>query len=906
MSAITFVAENLSFAAIKDAFLGFFSGEGEGGLLSSLKSIGSDILTGINAGIKDATGIDLSSIISFDGINVEEVIGNISEAFAGISEQFGTLLPDPFGILSTVFSGISETLGFISENWDSIVQAFKVALNNPFDALSLAFTLVSTSLQAISDGYDNLADLFATLFPNPFGEALSTAAKFVSRAFEIIAEKYGVVAEFFASRLANPFDIISQTIEPILNFFDTIDEKIERFIERVTALRDNSVVNFVLGEPENADEAAQRAAEELSSSLAESGVRVDAAQLLEVDTVEVTEAGKAIATEFADSVGVGFTQAQRDRDKVIQLLNQGVTGEEIVELGNSLGLDFNAGIIAGLTTGNNGTQEARDVAAAILNAAQVQLGIESPSTQARDLIGKPIVEGILAGLTLDGTDAQSVISNTASQVISIFETSFASLSSSASGLLDSLLRINPTIITSVTSTITSVIAQFRRLQGQQVQLVTRAVNKTIDLHDEMGTDTTRIVTSWVETLLEEFRSLADNSVLEVTNMVTEILEQLERLAEDGSGFVEGFVDEVEGQIEKFSDALNEDAIPSINDLIGKLEELQRDGTTAISSFVNSSKTALLELIEVFKQAGQDAIQGLITAISNAATTVSTALNTLSSDVKEELNVGTDSSFFIASFEPVGSDIVSGLIKGMRDDEDLLIEEARRLAQIVDSSFKTESGIFSPSRVFAQNGREIVLGLAQGIDDNAVIAAQSVANLALLLTLTAQSALGIASPSKVAYSKIGTPFVDGITTALTDGNSSVALAADTLASMMSTNSLKQPVDVQYAGLLNSLNPLSQKVLANISPDGLGTMMYKIGKSNGNMLSNNSGALQRMNQNRVNSLHGSNSQINSMTRSNSVSSVNSVTNNYSMSIVTSERNATRVQSNYRRMRLKRVGT
>ena len=887
-------------SSIISSLVGVFTPESFSSIKDSIATafeFGEDFLGEVTKPIQDA----------FAEIDVQESLTNLSDTFSGISESFGTTLPDPFGILSGTFQAISDTLGFIAENYDSIVSAFAIALNDPFGTLTAVFGVVSDAFALISDKYTSIGEQFRIAFPNPFGEALGIAADLVATAFDVIAAQFSVVAQLMAGGLENPFQAISQTIQPVIDFFATIDDSISSFIGRVEELRDNTVLNFVLGEPENSEEAAQKAAQNLADDIAESGVKVDASQLLQVDDTEVSDTGKKIAQDFSDGIGVGFTQAQRDRDKVIDLLNQGVTGEEIVQLGSDLGLDFNAGIIEGLSSEDNGTQEARDVAAAILKAAQAQLGIESPSTEARDFIGKPIIEGIIAGLTLDSTNANEVITATVEQIISIFESSFSTLAANSSGLLDSLFDLDPTIATKVTTVVTQVITQFRRLNTQQTALVTQVTKKTEDLTDDMVTESFKLIEAFVVDSLQQFRNLADNAAAEVKSMVTAIIEELERLAREGGALIEELVDKFEEEIERFIDLIEDDAKPAIQSLLDRLNKLQREGTSAIQSFVNSSKTALLELIEVFKQAGQDAVQGLIDAIVNAATTVATALTTLTTDVQNQLGVGTDSSFFLTRFEKSGQDIVKGLIKGMADSEDLLIAEARRLAQVVDNSFQTESGIFSPSRVFAENGKQLVMGLALGINENASIAALSVSNLALLLTATARTALGIQSPSRVAYTQIGAPFVDGITGALSDGHGSVSSAANNLARMMADNSLTQPIDVKYAGLLDNLPKLNQgvHVVRNGSLSGKIPMMDTIGKANKRSTTLNSNLIQAMTDSRVANTASTIDPIQAMTNSvNNATNTSNVVNNFNMSITTTERAAAKVTTNYKRMRLKQV--
>jgi hypothetical protein len=65
----------------------------------------------------------------------------------------------------------------------------------------------------------------------------------------------------------------------------------------------------------------------------------------------------------------------------------------------------------------------------------------------------------------------------------------------------------------------------------------------------------------------------------------------------------------------------------------------------------------------------------------------------------------------------GSQLVNGLIAGMRAGADSAVREARQLAVDVATAFQSALGIFSPSRVFAGFGEDIVDGLVLGLSRN---------------------------------------------------------------------------------------------------------------------------------------------------------------------------------------------
>ena len=79
----------------------------------------------------------------------------------------------------------------------------------------------------------------------------------------------------------------------------------------------------------------------------------------------------------------------------------------------------------------------------------------------------------------------------------------------------------------------------------------------------------------------------------------------------------------------------------------------------------------------------------------------------------------------AKFTEFGSNLINGLVNGIRNAWDGAKEWVISLGQSIKGWFTGEMKIHSPSRVFKGYGENIVSGLAIGIAENALQATQAV-------------------------------------------------------------------------------------------------------------------------------------------------------------------------------------
>ncbi len=118
-------------------------------------------------------------------------------------------------------------------------------------------------------------------------------------------------------------------------------------------------------------------------------------------------------------------------------------------------------------------------------------------------------------------------------------------------------------------------------------------------------------------------------------------------------------------------------------------------------------------------------KGMIAGVSAGASIVDGSVKSLQSGKKEIIDTALQTARSVDEeyeerMRRAGRDGGRALNEGTAsafEDNDDVIEAARRSARELERAVKEELGISSPSRVFAEIGRDLMLGWARGIDDN---------------------------------------------------------------------------------------------------------------------------------------------------------------------------------------------
>lgn len=140
----------------------------------------------------------------------------------------------------------------------------------------------------------------------------------------------------------------------------------------------------------------------------------------------------------------------------------------------------------------------------------------------------------------------------------------------------------------------------------------------------------------------------------------------------------------------------------------------------------------------------------------------------------ELITGLVDEFLSYDWASLGSQIIQGIIDGLKNAKDALVNAAKDAAGNLLSSVKDALGIHSPSRVFRDEvGKNVALGMAEGIANNTDAVSSAMDQLTAAstgsLTLSASGSIGsgiagaemVNEPTINAIMQIGTAIVSAI-------------------------------------------------------------------------------------------------------------------------------------------------
>lgn len=174
------------------------------------------------------------------------------------------------------------------------------------------------------------------------------------------------------------------------------------------------------------------------------------------------------------------------------------------------------------------------------------------------------------------------------------------------------------------------------------------------------------------------------------------------------------------QFEANLDAISNiaDKYSDMSNVISFSNQMKSIGDLGIAEFTNS-----LALADV-----STPVYNLFTAIQNAVdfnkTIATDPFKTIGTDMVDAIKE------FYTDFYDSGVYLIDGLILGLGDDtsKSLLASAASALGSLIDTTFRDEMGIHSPSVTMQEDGSYLIQGLAYGISDNGSLVVKSIAQL----------------------------------------------------------------------------------------------------------------------------------------------------------------------------------
>lgn len=410
------------------------------GSVGMLKGSFENLLTGLGDADADVATLAGNVIASLETVvnNVGPVIENIGSHMSTLGPSMGSMLESLVGVVSSAIPGLVEAgSGMIG----GLIQGVSSALPGLVGAVVPALTglvqmiasqlpmLVESGMQAVIALGEGLVQAIPVLIPAVVQAVTGMATAFIENLpmfLDVALQLVTALAEGVLAALPTLIAALPTLIDGVVGFFtgaipQIIEAGISLFISLIDALPQiittivaalpqiiTSVVTAILGAMPQIVQAGFR----LLSSLVQALPAIISAILPAIPSI-VASLLRAIAGSIPQLVTAGFnliTGLVKNIGGIIGVV-KGVIPQIISSIvsavGGGLGQMVSAGynLITGLAKGIGNAvgaviSKAKEVASNVLGAVKGAFGIHSPSKVFRDQIGKQLMDGLGAGITL--------------------------------------------------------------------------------------------------------------------------------------------------------------------------------------------------------------------------------------------------------------------------------------------------------------------------------------------------------------------------------------------------------------------------------------------------------------------------------------------------------------------------
>lgn len=678
----------------------------------------------------------------------------------------------------------------------------------------------------------------------------------------------------FADTIKNlSFSDVEAIFKPITDIFFLLESQSSKL---ATFFNFSPEVDVSDTEVTGTDEVVSNIEDSISTAVNDNTIDLNTRIKTITDKSNLSEESAKVLTAFNDSLVENATFMDDNLTGAIKTyISNGFNAEQIKTLAKEAGVEVPAGLEEAFANPENWSgvnTEAGTQLTNLFNSIKANLGIESPSTVARDEIGVPIVEGIAEGLgKTEGIDFATPVNNIFTSIITAAQVQLSTISEKIN-IVAALFTFDEIIVEKTRESLTITVELFTT----SFETITTTITESLELYLELFEE---FFATFAE-LLEEF--------------ITSFLDKLDELVEQVSEKIRALI----AAIRAFAPSFNEAGKSLANAFVkGFKDYLSEDGAgrsqiestvNSLANFVSSSNTTLYDaFLNSGKSFGQPFVEGIAAGIDESRDSarlkaaVAALVNRIITEARTVAGIASPSK---VAATLVGLPIAEGVMMGIESGINLV---SSGMTNLIDSIFTINN----------QVGENFNAGIADGIVTSTNLVTDAVRRLADESIVAAQTALDINSPSKVTNKLIGLPFVQGIAQALESGKGLLSPLTADLLSVLPKNAnfdlginqdlrlKEQGIDVKYNGLLNSLPTLSQNIHIN--------RMVNAQKAR---LENYTNMLMIPHQMQKQQALANTSYMND-----SRSTVVNNHNEYHMHLTTSETNATRrVEKNFNAMR------
>lgn len=752
----------------------FVSEEDKEALADKIKGFLPDFDALFGKGATDKAALNIADFITID----TEEVNNIKENLLGVVttlEKFVKILPLPesFSLgLETIKGVLTGDIGLnvlasnLVSHLNAIITAVSKAFANPFVAINDAIVNLQTPITAVSEGFVTIKDsILGLLDINLTG---------------------------FAALFA-----------PITDTFAGIQSNIDGLVSGIQSLNIIPGINIGGSEVSGGDAVREKIKSTLSNNTLDVKQKLDIItddENLSTQSKKLLDAFKASYETNSGAFATDFSAINAD------LIEQGFTAADIATLAEKFGKEVPAGLAEGMADTDGTLDRAtRGLATSLLDSIASELGIQSPSTEARDEIGVPFVLGIVEGLS-DYTTVTAKVAEIATAMLTTVS--------------DTLSQVSNTI---------NIAASLFQLNEASVQLTNQSLSQILNLHtvtfDTIAEDT---IPSFVDSFFSSMEEMFENTLdlteefaTEFVNIIKGMVASTLTILSELQGNILKLIGKFKETGEKLGRALTEGIVKGIEDTITAV--IGAVGTIFGKDGVDND-TVLKNISDVGKKLGKAFTEGIASgmvmpaALAAIKVAVEKIISEAEAQAKKAAGVKSPSTLFR---DAVGVFITEGIGEGMLKGLDSLIDVT---TSVIDTVYNLASN--NIGSMFTQ-------GVSDGIQSQQTVLFNTITALLTNSVVAAKAALDINSPSEVTRTGIGVPYVQGIMNALEAGKGDLASLAGNLLSTLPTSKKfefsiggqvkKQPIEMMYANLITSLPLLNQRVSLTRSGDvGLGNI------------------------------------------------------------------------------------
>lgn len=687
-------------------------------------------------------------------------------------------ISNPFDALNTFLfgeDGLAFNLDSLGDDFLSIASTIAdLIIIDPFEIIQFGLDLIKTLIPEVSSDIDALSEIINNLTISDIFEAISVSlGNLVQSALDFLGIDFNVFTDLFAPAVAVIDDVKQKFNELRQAFIDTA----------------NLIPGIDLGDTEiTGVEVAQNKIKE-----AFGGENATLSQKLDIvlDDTTVKQRTTDLLSAFESSYRENSNMFATDFAAInADLIKAGFTADEIASIASNAGISVQAGFAEGFSDNTETTtRAARQLATNTLLELKEALGIQSPSTEARDQIGVFFVQGLL--LPFSEVDLLTQAANTfvfnlvtllnnalvtATTTIqtNITTALFPAFSLSGQQAGDAFVTAATTRLTNADIPVTTsndYVGQ-GNIYGKQfgdglvagintsvtqsngiATIFTNALLNIVTVTTQFSNNIELIIrtlfagllqqtTLFFAQLLKEWKDQLSNILALVEGFIksfnklfdvfyAEILDNLDTLFDKSTTQIDDFISTVLTDYLDFTDELVKYTKKGIDDIILQFKRLLAELVPIVTSAIAAVKKAFETLTIDFDTIGKNAVAAFILQMSLLYEQTEIVLDLFLEQLL--LKYSTETGLMYVNATLLGVNFIDGWINGLTSRLPTLLLVVTSIAEAIINTTKTTLNIQSPSRVMFTMGQYTIDGLSNGITSKIGLATRSMESVVNAIT-----------------------------------------------------------------------------------------------------------------------------------------------------------------------------